>query len=115
MAGGDLPPVLTDVLPPRGEFRGGIKKKKEGKEMKKIFGISLFALLAISPIMAGAEVVAGDPGATTSSAAAASATPKYALKNSADTDGNAATAGYVKGAYNAISRVLMQPRAKLIP
>ncbi|MBR3148142.1 MAG: hypothetical protein IKF41_02230 [Alphaproteobacteria bacterium] len=70
--------------------------------MKKIFGISLFALLAISPIMAGAEVVAGDPGATTSSAAAASATPKYALKNSADTDGNAATAGYVKGAYNAI-------------
>ena len=53
-------------------------------------------------MLAGAEVVAGDPGATTSSAVAASATPKYALKNSAATDTNVATAGYVKGAYNAI-------------
>ena len=71
--------------------------------MKKIFGISLVAIFAISPMMAGAEVVAGDPGATTSGAPTASASPKYELKNAVPaTDGNAATAGYVKGAYNAI-------------
>ena len=63
--------------------------------------------------MAGAEVVAGDPGAHLSqeyleqdyiynSQITAGDVPKYALKDAADTDGNAATAGYVKGAYNSI-------------
>ena len=69
--------------------------------MKKLLVISLFAVLVVSPMMAGAEVVEGDPGATSSVVPAASAPPKYALKNSAATDTNVATAGYVKGAYNA--------------
>jgi len=69
--------------------------------MKKLLGVFFGGILAALPMMAGAEVVAGDPGSTTSDAAAANASPKYALKNAAGTDGNVATAGYVKGAYNA--------------
>ena len=63
-------------------------------------------------MMAGADdlpnPVPGDPGpqqtgltSAQESAITASANPKYALKNAAATDGNVATAGYVKGAYNA--------------
>ena len=72
--------------------------------MKKLLGISLVAILTAAPMMAGAavgDVVAGDPGSTASGAAAATNPPKYALKTQATTDGNVATAGYVKGAYNA--------------
>jgi hypothetical protein len=46
-------------------------------------------------------VVPGDPGSTSAEAAAASAAPKYALQSADDSDANIATAGYVKGAYNA--------------
>ena len=74
--------------------------------MKKLLGVFLVGILTALPMVAGANkelnpVTDVDPGATTPSAQAASATPKYALKNSAGTDTNVATAGYVKGAYNA--------------
>ena len=69
--------------------------------MKKIFGISLIGILAALPMMARAEVVSGDPGETAAGADAAAHAPKYALQESHATDSNIATAGYVKGAYNA--------------
>jgi len=72
--------------------------------MKKLLGISLVAILTAAPMMAGAavgEVVAGDPGATASGAASATNPPKYALAKETANDGKVATAGYVKGAYNA--------------
>lgn len=76
--------------------------KRKEKKMKKIFGISLIGILAAMPMMAGADPVAGDPGTTTSDAVAASSAPKYALAEAnASLDGKVATAGYVKGAYNA--------------
>lgn len=53
-------------------------------------------------MFANAAVTDADPGATTPSAAAASAAPKYELAQADSTvDGNVVTAGYVKGAYNA--------------
>ena len=58
-------------------------------------------ILAAMPMMANAADVAGDPGATDSTAAIASSAPKYALQSAHDSDANIATAGYVKGAYNA--------------
>lgn len=70
--------------------------------MKKLLGISLVAVLAVSPMMARAEAVAGDPGTTvTTGAVSATNPPKYALAQSTGNDGKVATAGYVKGAYNA--------------
>ena len=46
--------------------------------------------------------VAGDPGATVANAPMATNPPKYGLKNAnPDVDSKLATAGYVKGAYNA--------------
>ena len=72
--------------------------------MKKLLGISLVAILTAAPMMAAAgvgDVVAGDPGSTASGAAAATNPPKYALKTETANDGKVATAGYVKGAYNA--------------
>ncbi|MBR3148312.1 MAG: hypothetical protein IKF41_03150 [Alphaproteobacteria bacterium] len=72
--------------------------------MKKLLGISLVAILTAAPMMAGAavgDVVAGDPGSTASGAASATNPPKYALATSTANDGKVATAGYVKGAYNA--------------
>ena len=78
--------------------------------MKKSFRISLVALLATVPMMA----MAADPvypataePTSDSNAPVASGNPKYALAtaNSA-TDGNAASAGYVKGAYNAAIKAI---------
>jgi len=72
--------------------------------MKKLLGISLIAVLTAAPMMAGAAVgdtVAGDPGSTASGAASATNPPKYALATETANDGKVATAGYVKGAYNA--------------
>lgn len=74
--------------------------------MKKILGISLIAVLAVSPMMANAAVVPGDPVSNTlleaNSNVAANAAPKYnQIAENAVFDKNLATAGYVKGAYNA--------------
>jgi len=69
--------------------------------MKKLL-ISLSAILAAMPMMASAADVQADPGATTPGAAVASAAPKYGLMPvQSEVDGVVATAGYVKGAYNA--------------
>ena len=70
--------------------------------MKKIFGISLVAILAISPMLAKGAAVAGEPVAGNADSPTATSAPKYALKGAETSDANAATAGYVKGAYNAL-------------
>ncbi|MBR3148315.1 MAG: hypothetical protein IKF41_03165 [Alphaproteobacteria bacterium] len=71
--------------------------------MKKILGISLVAVLTAMPLIAGAAVDTADPGATVSTnAPVAQNAPKYGLAPAdATNDGKFATAGYVKGAYNA--------------
>ena len=77
--------------------------------MKKLFGISLVAVFAAAPMMARATAVAGEPeslgsGATAEQQAAviADADPLWKLAEADSTnDNNAASAGYVKGAYNA--------------
>lgn len=74
--------------------------------MKKIFGISLIAVFAVTPLMANADIVAGDPGATVTDAAVAGASPKYGLAAAEAGDDNAASAGYVKGAYNATIKAI---------
>jgi len=51
-------------------------------------------------------IAATDPGATTANAPTAAYAPKYALKAAAQTDGNVASAGYVKGAYNAAIKAI---------
>ena len=78
--------------------------------MKKLFCI-LSILTIISPVFADDDPpaandpvpVAGDPGATTTitDLNRAENAPGYSLKNEKPTDINAASAGYVKGAYNA--------------
>ena len=74
--------------------------------MKKIFCI-LSILTIISPVFAEGETPAAQPvpGTPTSVDPAGTGTtttnPGYALATQHDTDANAATAGYVKGAYNA--------------
>lgn len=81
--------------------------------MKKFLNISVIAALAILPLAANAAVVAGDPTAASSAdpvqaddTVTASASPKYALAESDSTDGVVATAGYVKGAYNAAIKAI---------
>ena len=89
--------------------------------MKKLLNISVIAALAILPMAANADpasdVTAKDPGATINQttsegqAAAASATATYAPKYSlaaagANDDNHLATAGYVKGAYNAAIKAI---------
>jgi len=82
--------------------------------MKKLLALSVIAVLVASPMMACADepvvsaepaepvAVAGDPGATVVDAPMAAHSPRYGLKNAnPDVDGKLATAGYVKGAYNA--------------
>lgn len=74
--------------------------------MKKLLGISLVAVLAASPFAARAEgPVAGD-ATHAESAVVSSAEPGYALVESAQTDSNAASAGYVKGAYNSAIKAI---------
>ena len=91
--------------------------------MKKILNISVIAALAVLPLAAHAtngDIVAGNPtGRTaqgvdttiqTEDAVTASASPKYALavegEANSTVDGNVATAGYVKGAYNAAIKAI---------
>ena len=82
--------------------------------MKKLVGISLIAMLSVSPIMAFAEAVSTGTGDAytpasyvpanaqdTGASVTATTTPKFDLAQSAESDVNAASAGYVKGAYNA--------------
>ena len=82
--------------------------------MKKLLALSVIAVLVASPMMACADepvvpaepadpvAVAGDPGVTVADAPMATHSPRYGLKNAnPDVDGKLATAGYVKGAYNA--------------
>ena len=73
--------------------------------MKKLLGISLIAVLAVSPMMAKAvdatatEPTAANPVADTNVAAKG---PQYALQPEVAADSTSlATAKYVKGAYNA--------------
>lgn len=67
----------------------------------------MIAVLAVSPMMAGAAVVAGDPVSYTTQptgndkSAVLGGSPLYQLAQSSGNDGKVATAGYVKGAYNA--------------
>lgn len=72
--------------------------------------ISLVAVLAVAPLLsygAAANVdkqpVEADP---VSSANVATTEPQYALQPASATDSNVATAGYVKGAYNASIRAI---------
>lgn len=80
--------------------------------MKKTLRISLVALFAAIPMMAMAAVgdpVAGEPvaqGTQTDAQVTTTVTPKFAVATSAATDVNAASAGYVKGAYNAAIRAV---------
>ena len=77
--------------------------------MKKLLGISLVAMLAVSPLAANAAAVAGSPTSYgenqptgDAKAAVLGGAPLYQLvEANTATDGNAASAGYVKGAYNA--------------
>lgn len=88
--------------------------------MKKFLNISVIAALAILPMAANAAVGEIVPGAPTNITkvpeaqkavqTAANVTagdgPKYALALEGANDGNVATAGYVKGAYNAAIRAI---------
>ena len=73
--------------------------------MKKVFCI-LSILTIVSPVFADPTPVAGtpahaDPATLAKDGSNNTINPGYALVNNAGTDGNAASAGYVKGAYNA--------------
>ncbi len=81
--------------------------------MKKILGISLVAVLAVTPLMANATPVAGEPTNATP-ATSADAEPGFALIDAHDNDGNAASAGYVKGAYNAAIKAVNKVNANSI-
>jgi len=71
--------------------------------MKKMLGISLFAVLAVAPMLANAAVTDAEPthATTASDTNVAAAAPQYALQAAGSKDSYVATAGYVKGAYNA--------------
>jgi len=79
--------------------------------MKKILSISILAALAISPMMANAAptVIAAnaDPGATNANGPTAANAPKYSTVASTEADEvTAASASYVKGAYNAAIKAI---------
>ena len=74
--------------------------------MKKLLSISVIAALAVLPMAANAAVTDMDPGATNADAPVAAEAPKYSLVNGDETDANLATAGYVKGAYNATIKAI---------
>ncbi len=69
--------------------------------MKAFFKLSFIAVLTMLPVSVLATPVAGDPGNTDASAPVAEHSPKYSLAESDGSDSGLATAGYVKGAYNA--------------
>ena len=78
--------------------------------MKKLLNISVIAALAVLPMAANAAVTDAVPGPTVTGADATAATattaPKYGLAQAGTNDGNVATAGYVKGAYNAAIKAI---------
>lgn len=88
--------------------------------MKKLLSISVIAALAVLPMAANAatgEIVAGNPtnitnvpqeqaAVQTEQNVTAADGPKYALALEGANDGNVATAGYVKGAYNAAIKAI---------
>lgn len=78
--------------------------------MKKLLGISVIAMLAVAPAFADPV-----PGAPTHLESGTTITgvpdPEFALAMAADTDGNAASAGYVKGAYNAAIKAINKVNA----
>ena len=74
--------------------------------MKKLLNISVIAALAILPVAANADITTTDPGATNANAPVAANAPKYSLATADGTDANLATAGYVKGAYNATIKAI---------
>ena len=80
--------------------------KTKGKRMKKLLNISVIAALAILPVAANADITTTDPGATNANAPVAANAPKYSLATADGTDANLATAGYVKGAYNATIKAI---------
>ena len=75
--------------------------KSQRERMKNFLKLSVVAIFAVLPTVVNAEAVAGDPGATDASAPVAAHSPKYSLAESDGSDTGLATAGYVKGAYNA--------------
>ena len=68
--------------------------------MKKLLNISVIAALAILPMAANATDYAVTDPTHADPATAAQTDPGWALAQSGQNDGNLATAGYVKGAYN---------------
>ena len=80
--------------------------------MKKLLGISLVAVLSVTPLMANAAVTDAVPTHADNAVLAKDGSnntinPGYALATANDqTDGNAASAGYVKGAYNAAIKAI---------
>lgn len=79
--------------------------------MKKVFGISLIAILMATPMLANADPVAGSPYATVTgeeniAAATAINSAPYGLASYHVSDANLATAGFVKGAYNASMKAI---------
>jgi len=72
--------------------------------MKKVFCI-LSILTIVSPAFADPTPVAGEP-THADAATVATDQPGYALANSHANDTKAASAGYVKGAYNASMKAI---------
>lgn len=84
--------------------------------MKKLLGISVIAMLAVAPAFADptpAPVGTGSTPANDASASIIETNPPFALAMAADTDGNAASAGYVKGAYNAAIKAINKVNDKV--
>lgn len=75
--------------------------------MRKLLGISLVAVLTVAPMLAMANPVAGSPTSYATQPTGSEKTavmagePLYQLSQSTGNDTKVATAGYVKGAYNA--------------
>lgn len=85
--------------------------------MKKLLNISVIAALAVLPVVANATAadvnkqptsinMQAEGAVTTANNATASGAPKYELAQAHANDSNVATAGYVKGAYNASIRAI---------
>ncbi len=84
--------------------------------MKKLINISIIATSAMLPLLANAatgDIVNGNPVNNANLAVpqavadiTATTSPKYALAVEGDHDDNVATAGYVKGAYNAAIKAI---------
>ncbi len=85
--------------------------------MKKLIGISLVAMLAVAPAFADPVATGTTPAAyngNDASSVTASAEPEFALvEANSQTDGNAASAGYVKGAYNAAIKAINKVNANV--